>query len=411
MMSEVLHQKTSYRRRAPFHLFTNKPVSARRGHSPKPAKTAALSGKRSAPRGGGIGKFFKGIIGGLQRTTGRFFTFFAAFCGGIFTRLFAAAARKKLIAKTGWGIAAGILSLFVFFFVTGTIVPYIKSNSLVLSLPEETQAASLLNAYIEAPSPSGQPEEAFRDPAREKLPDTLALRTHRVASSESLTAIAAAAGLTIDTLVSVNRIQDVRKIPVGMQLKIPNQDGLLHTVKRGESLSSIAQAYAVTTHAIADVNNLSSSTIHPGQELFIPGARMKQLKLKKILGELFVYPTTGRLSSHFGERPDPFTGVRRFHNGIDIAGPIGPPVVAAMAGKIAKIGVDGTYGKYIIIVHSGGYQTWYAHLSKARVEQGKTVAQGQLIGEIGNTGYSSGPHLHFSVFKNESPVDPLKFFR
>ncbi|MCL1818647.1 MAG: peptidoglycan DD-metalloendopeptidase family protein [Spirochaetaceae bacterium] len=397
MMSEVLHQKTSLRRR------TSLPLSARRRPA---AKRRPLATQNRASRGS-----FRGIRGGLLRIIRKLWGFAATVFAGIFTAFMSLAAARKFAAKAGWGLAAGVLALFCFFFVTGNIIPYIKNNSLALYLPEDTQAASMLNAYIEAPSPNEQAEEAVQVPAQETLPGTLAVRTHRVASGETISGIAAAAGLNLDTLVSVNRIQDVRKVPVGTQLKLPNQNGLLHTVKRGDSLSSIARAYAVTANAIADVNNLSSATIHPQQELFIPGAKMKQLELKKILGELFVYPTSGRLSSAFGMRPDPFTGVQRFHNGIDIAGRIGTPVVAAMAGKAAKIGVHPTYGKYIIVVHAGGYQTWYAHLNKVRIEQGKTVDQGQLIGDMGNTGYSSGPHLHFSIFKNESPVDPLKFLR
>jgi murein DD-endopeptidase MepM/ murein hydrolase activator NlpD len=138
---------------------------------------------------------------------------------------------------------------------------------------------------------------------------------------------------------------------------------------------------------------------------------MQQFELKKILGELFINPAAGRLSSRFGMRPDPFTGVRRFHNGIDLAAPEGTPILAAMAGKVVKVGVHATYGRYIIVSHAGGYQSWYAHLRKPLVEQGGSVAQGQVIGEMGSTGYSTGSHLHFSIFKDGSPVDPLKFLQ
>jgi LysM repeat protein len=297
--------------------------------------------------------------------------------------------------------------VFLFYFLAGSLVPYIRSRSFSLVLPEDTEAASVLNSYIEPPSPEA-PEESFRAPAGF---GALSLVSHRILSGETISGIAVKAGLNLDTVVSLNHIQDVRKVPVGAQLKLPNQNGLLYTVQRGDSLSAIARAYSVTAGAIADVNSLESATIHPGQELFIPGVRMQQFELKKILGELFIQPAAGRLTSPFGMRADPFTGVRRSHNGIDIAGPSGTPIYAAMAGKVAKVGVHPTYGRYIILSHTGGFQTWYAHLQKPLVEQGKTAAQGQLIGEMGNTGYSTGPHLHFSVFKDGSPVDPLKFLR
>jgi murein DD-endopeptidase MepM/ murein hydrolase activator NlpD len=323
----------------------------------------------------------------------------------------------RLAVKIGEGCAAGIILAFCFFFITGNLLPYVRSRSLNLTLPGPAQSASVLNAYAspalldEEPFAEVPAEGGLQSPAAPAGFGALSLREHRIRSGETLSAIAAAAALNLDTVISFNRIQDVRKLPAGTHLKLPNQNGLLYTVRRGDSLATIARAYAVSAEAIADVNDLESATIHPGQELFIPGARMRQFELKKILGELFVYPTAGRLSSSFGMRPDPFTRVRRFHNGIDLAGPPGTHVVAAMEGKVAKIGVHPTYGRYIIISHSGGYQTWYAHLQKALVEQGKTVAQGQLIGEMGNTGYSTGPHLHFSIFKDGSPVDPLKFLR
>ena len=418
MMSEVLRQKTFHRRRTPSFS-----VSGRR---------RAFVGRRQPVFSvesmcGGLTRALRIVFAAAAWLLGRSFALAASLAsagrraaGGTIAKAAGAEAVrktpyinavKKFASKAGWGIAAGVLAVFCLFFITGNIVPYIKSHGLTLSLPIDAQAAAILNSFIDSPAPADAQEEAFRAPQEAQLPGTLALKNRRVEKGESLAGIASGAGLNLDTLLSVNHINDVRKVPIGAELKLPNQNGLLHIVKRGESVTSIAQAYSVTTHAIADVNNLPSSVIHPGQELFIPGARMKQLELKRILGELFVPPVSGRLSSPFGMRPDPFTGVSRFHNGIDIAGPIGTPVVAAMAGRVAKIGVHPTYGKYIIIVHSGGYQTWYAHLDKTRIEQGKTVEQGQLIAERGNTGYSSGPHLHFSIFKNESAVDPLKFLR
>ena len=316
--------------------------------------------------------------------------------------------KKRFAAKLGWGCAAGILATFLFFFVTGILIPYVRSRTLELSLPDGTLTASVLNAYIEAPVPEEPPPQEVV-PAAPLGFDVLRLQTRRIGQGETVSGIAVAAGLAIDTVISFNRIKDVRKVPVGAELRIPNQNGILYTIKRGDSLSAIAQAHAVPANAIADSNNLQSATIHPGQELFIPGARMKAEELKKILGNFFVYPTRGKLSSPFGMRADPFTGVRRFHNGVDIAAPMGTHVFAAMEGKVAKTGVHPTYGKYIICTHAGGYQTWYAHLHKIMVQQGKSVSQGQLIGEMGNTGYSTAPHLHFSIFKDGSPIDPMKF--
>lgn len=278
-----------------------------------------------------------------------------------------------------------------------------------ISLPQSGEIEDLLRTYVEPPAQdilAGDMKSP--DPLRFTA---LSLTSRSIGRGDTISEIARGAGLNMDTLVSLNKIEDVRRIPVGAALKIPNQNGILYSVRRGDSLSTISRTFNVGMNALADVNNLESSVIHPGQDLFIPGARMKPMELKKVLGELFIFPTLGRITSHFGPRNDPFTGVRRFHNGIDIAAPMDTPINAAMAGRVVKVDVHPTYGRYIILSHPSGYQTWYAHLNRALVRVGATVAQGELIGRMGNTGYSTGPHLHFSVFKNGSPVDPLKFLR
>jgi LysM repeat protein len=314
-----------------------------------------------------------------------------------------------ILPDTLKGAAAGALVLVVFSCIAAGIAPLLRRSTLSLSLPEETLEASVLNAFLEGPAPQ---EEGFQTPAGAGEFRSLSVRNHSIRSGETISGIAGKAGLALDTVISFNHIQNALKIPAGTQLKLPDRNGILYTVKRGDSLFSIAKAYSITTNAIADANNLESSTIHAGQELFIPGARMQQHELKKILGELFINPAAaGRLTSRFGTRPDPFTRVPRFHNGIDLAAKEGSPILAAMAGKVVKVGVHATYGRYIIVSHAGGYQSWYAHLRKPLVEQGRSVEQGQLIGEMGNTGYSTGPHLHFSIFKDGSPVDPLKFLQ
>jgi murein DD-endopeptidase MepM/ murein hydrolase activator NlpD len=80
-----------------------------------------------------------------------------------------------------------------------------------------------------------------------------------------------------------------------------------------------------------------------------------------------------------------------------------------MDGRVATVGYNATYGKFIILSHSNGFQTLYAHLNAVSVSQGKSVSQGAKIGEVGSTGYSTGPHLHFAVYKNGRAVNPLDF--
>lgn len=238
----------------------------------------------------------------------------------------------------------------------------------------------------------------------------LEVTSYTVRSGDTISGIASRFGLKMDTVISFNRIEDVRRLRIGDRYQIPNRDGLLYTVKRGDTLSSIATQHGTTFNAIMDANDLVSRTIQDGQVLFVPGARMNDTELRLILGELFVWPTQGRYTSGFGMRPDPFTGVRRFHNGIDLANSVGTPIRAAAAGRVVHVETQvGNYGKFIIITHPGGFQTLYAHLDSFSVRNGQTVSRGQVIGSMGNTGRSTGPHLHFSVIRNGTFVNPLQF--
>lgn len=117
----------------------------------------------------------------------------------------------------------------------------------------------------------------------------------------------------------------------------------------------------------------------------------------------FIMPTRGRLTSPFGMR----RGSR--HTGIDLAARTGTPVKSADAGRVSFVGTRGAYGKLIIIDHENGYQTYYAHLSAYSVKAGERVHKDQKIGEVGNTGRSTGPHLHFEVRIDGVPVNPAKF--
>ena len=126
---------------------------------------------------------------------------------------------------------------------------------------------------------------------------------------------------------------------------------------------------------------------------------------------LFIWPVTGRVSSLYGNRRSPFTGRQQFHTGIDIVAPAGSAVRAAMSGRVSRVGYDSIYGNFVMINHHSGLQTLYAHLSRARVSQGAYVATGERIGDVGSTGLSTGPHLHFGVFRNGSTINPRELLR
>jgi murein DD-endopeptidase MepM/ murein hydrolase activator NlpD len=232
--------------------------------------------------------------------------------------------------------------------------------------------------------------------------------SHTVRSGETVSKIAADHSVSMDAIIASNGITNARRLREGMVIRIPNMDGIPYTVKGGDSLSGISASMGVPLEAILDANEIESDAISAGMTLFIPGAKMRSEDLRQALGEIFIYPIRGRLTSPFGWRNDPISGARRYHSAIDLAAPTGTPIKAAMDGRISTVGLSSVYGKYIIISHSGGLQTWYAHMSATSATQGAYVRQGAKIGEVGSTGYSTGPHLHFAVFKNGKAVNPLE---
>jgi murein DD-endopeptidase MepM/ murein hydrolase activator NlpD len=242
------------------------------------------------------------------------------------------------------------------------------------------------------------------------LTEVFAWQSYKVKRGDSVSKIAAAFSVSMDAIIASNGITNARSLREGELLRIPNMDGIPYTIKAGDNLSGISQSMGVPLEVILDANDIQNDIINAGTTLFIPGARMNREDLKLALGELFIYPIRGaRLSSPFGWRDDPFSGVRRHHAAVDLSAPQGTQVKAAMEGKVSAQSYDRTYGNYIILSHPGGFQSMYAHLNTVLVKKGEQVAQGAQIGTVGSTGYSTGPHLHFAIFKNSRAVNPLDY--
>ena len=121
------------------------------------------------------------------------------------------------------------------------------------------------------------------------------------------------------------------------------------------------------------------------------------------------WPVTGRLMDGFGHRSDPFSGEGAMHTGIDISTVMGAPVKATADGIVAYAGWNSGYGRCVIVDHGNGYQTLYGHLSRTDVIVGEEIRQGEVVGRVGNTGRSTGPHLHYEVRIRATPVNPYRF--
>lgn len=296
-------------------------------------------------------------------------------------------------------------------------LPHFNERSLVEAeqgaLPLESENAETAAYY-------GTDEGAL-DAALALLEETgaaakeLSYFTYRVKAGDMIGYIADEYGITQDTIISVNGIRQSRLLQVGQYLKIPSMPGILYTVREdGESPETIAQKFDVSAEKCARVNSLGqTAALNAGVTLFVPDAELDSVTLAEINGDLFRTPLRARytLSSYYGWRRSPFTGARSFHSGIDMAAPQGTSIYAALAGRVTTVGYNATYGNYVIVTHHSGYRTLYAHMSAVLVVNGQNVDTDTRLGRVGSTGLSTGPHLHFSVFKWNNTVNPLELLR
>lgn len=262
------------------------------------------------------------------------------------------------------------------------------------------------------PLPVLPPQEAENAPqaAVEEVPEAptakpaiLAIKKYIVQSGDSLSAIAARYNLDVDTLLGANS-EAGEIIKPGQELLVLPEKGVLHTVQEGDTLSQVAEMYAVKADAIMRANGKESELLAVGGKLFIPGGKRPQradTSASRAGTSRIVWPAKGEISSPFGYRWG------RLHAGLDIANDLGTPVRAALTGHISYVGWISGYGKTVMIEHIGGYVTLYGHLSGFAVQTGQSIQAGQTIAYMGSTGDSTGPHLHFEVRINGTPVNPL----
>lgn len=233
----------------------------------------------------------------------------------------------------------------------------------------------------------------------------LDIKFYTAKKGDTLSGIAERFGLDLDTIASLNREwgSGVHLVSIGEEIKIPNQDGIFLSLQGG--IDQFCAQKGVLAEAVLLVNRKSREEIKPGMELFLPGVQHTGVERSVAIGAAFLKPVRGWISSGFGYRRDPFSGEINFHRGLDIAAYIGAPVRASMDGRVVLVGDNSVFGKYILIAHQIGYSSFYGHLNRVLVSRGEVVRRGQKIGSIGNTGRSTGPHLHFEVRRNGIALD------
>jgi murein DD-endopeptidase MepM/ murein hydrolase activator NlpD len=300
-----------------------------------------------------------------------------------------------------------ILLVFMLYFLPFSTLPSVVEPKAENGVGGGTPPQDLSLTEEREPAPDGDPVlEGIPEPEIFSKPRMLLSSSYRVERGDMIGDLARKFGLNQDTLISYNNIKNTRLLQIGQTLRIPNQDGIIHKVKKGDTLSGLAETYKTDGETIKTVNELFSDTIREGTELFISGARLDWINLQEINGDLFIWPISGYITSPYGYRNSPFTGLRQFHSGIDIGAVSGTPIKAAMSGRVIVAGWSDIYGNYVVVSHHSGYRTLYGHMSLIRAKSGQYVSTGQRIGDVGSTGLSTNPHLHFTVYKNGVTVNP-----
>lgn len=265
--------------------------------------------------------------------------------------------------------------------------------------------------------------------ANTELPSRLRtwIVTYEVQSGDSVWKIAQKFGLSPKTVEWANGLElNPDLLRVGQKLIIPPVDGVVHVVEEGETLAQIARKYKVKPEDIVgfEPNGLKSvnDPLPADKVLVIPGGVKPRVmpvvtayngpipkSARRGTGN-FGWPTSGKITSLFGQIVCSDLLGCKPHKGIDIANVPGTPVVAADSGYVVFAGWDRTgYGKLVVINHGNGFVTLYAHMSAIFVKKGQSVAKGQRIGSIGSTGNVTGPHLHFELRQAGRQRNPIGF--
>jgi murein DD-endopeptidase MepM/ murein hydrolase activator NlpD len=188
--------------------------------------------------------------------------------------------------------------------------------------------------------------------------------------------------------------------------------GFIFSMKQKTSdLQKISDAFRSYKNKLVDEGNFNSSDIISNYNTIVDENNLPtnddKSDTNNDTGELnFKKPLDGLITSNFGPRDAPMDGASTNHQGVDIDGKEGDFVIASESGTVTHAGLQGTYGKLVIIDHGGGYETYYAHLSSIDVRVDEEVLQDRVIGKVGKTGRATGPHLHFELRLNGSPVSP-----
>lgn len=319
---------------------------------------------------------------------------------------------------------------------------------------------------VEEDKKEGEKEKEKEKPVPPPPPKRAEQITYKVKKKDTIPAIAKRYGIKQDTILMNNKDALNNKMKVGDTITFPSIDGLYYKLEKNDTLAKIAKKYGISVVDIVDYNNINPKKLKAGSTIFLKGVTLQ--KYKDVEGRLiaaqqakedkkknknkekekekekpekppketkgsppppppednddggrsaaysgagFAYPVRyAGVSSPFGNRYHPVLKRYILHTGVDLVAKY-VPLRAAKAGVVTFAGNMSGYGKIIIIRHDNGYETRYAHLSVISTNVGEHVNQGDLIGKTGNSGRTTGAHLHFEIRQNGVPKNPMKYLR
>ena len=317
---------------------------------------------------------------------------------------------------------------------------------------------------VEEDKKEGEKEKEKEKPTPPPPPKRAEEITYKIKKKDTIPAIAKRYGIKQDTILINNKDALNNKLKIGDTITFPSIDGLYYKLEKNDTLAKIAKKYGISVVDIVDYNNINPKKLKAGSTIFLKGVTLQ--KYKDVEGRLiaaqqakedkkknknkekekpekppkgtkgsappppptqdddddggrsaaysgagFAYPVRyAGVSSPFGNRYHPVLKRYILHTGVDLVAKY-VPLRAAKAGVVTFAGNMSGYGKIIIIRHDNGYETRYAHLSVISTNVGEHVNQGDLIGKTGNSGRTTGAHLHFEVRQNGVPKNPMKYLR
>jgi len=236
----------------------------------------------------------------------------------------------------------------------------------------------------------------------------LTIYEYETKTGDTLINLAARFGLPYGTLATINRLGDVDRLKPGMIVLVPSVPGLFIPEKPQSDLELLMSASRDLDGARELVIRAGKGEgENPGKFSFFPGLDYTPIERAFFLNIAFRFPLpAARLTSGYGLRRNPITGTFKRHDGLDLAAPAGTEVYATRDGTVIATGNDPVYGKFVRIAHEGGWESMYGHLSVVLADLRKDLRSGTIIGRVGSTGQSTGPHLHFELRRGGKALDP-----